>query len=326
MEKNSNLILKFLLAGSGLILLLVFLGKTDLIEIDRVDALTNIHSTSTDHWAWNDIFGWIDFYGTDSVEVKARYLEGYASSSLTDVSLNCNERGNSSGINHCSSDYKVINNGIGGLSGWAWNDAIGWISFCGTDHAGSANSNCPLTQVDYDVDIVTLNAEEPPSDFQGWAWNEIVGWISFNCINFNCGASNFKVTTDWYATSSYADVYSSVFDTGIALGAQFNSASVVGRKIGTSYGTGVVLQFATDCLSDLETPPNCSSWKFLGPDNTANTFYQLRTGLDSQIFYTNLERKYHYNDRYFRYRLRLKSNSVQDTTPIVDDVIINWSP
>ncbi len=324
----------YFLIGIFVLAILGFFGRDSFTGRWRVQAITNIHSTSTDHWAWNDIIGWMDFYSPDKVMVGAKGLDGYASSSLGEISLNCGLNGNASGMTTiCStSDYKVINNGAGNLSGWAWNDAVGWISFCGTTN--TPNSNCPSTAYFYNINVVPITSDQPPSNFWGWAWNDVVGWFVFDCVvigSYFCDIVDFRTRTDWFATSTYGDLESSIFDTGVVGGVQFNSISVIGKNINVN-GTGVYLQFATECLGVEGVgplpPPGCenNSWKFVGPDNTSSTFYKVERDVDNKVFYTNLERRHHYNARYFRYRLRLKSNGIQDTTPVVDDVIVNFSP
>jgi hypothetical protein len=54
------------------------------------------------------------------------------------------------------------------VSGWAWSDNIGWISFNCTDTASCGTA-------DYGVDVNLINGE-----FSGRAWSDAVGWISFN--------------------------------------------------------------------------------------------------------------------------------------------------
>jgi len=51
------------------------------------------------------------------------------------------------------------------VSGYAWSENIGWISFNNTTGGGATN---------YGVDI------EPDGVFSGYAWSENIGWISFN--------------------------------------------------------------------------------------------------------------------------------------------------
>src|SRR3989344_6082549 len=183
-----------------------------------VSAATNISSDSAEHWAWSDIISWINFYETDTVTVTSQRVTGYASSSLGDISLDCatTRSGNICG----TSDYYVVNDGNGNLSGWGWNDAIGWISFyCGNIVGACSSSN-------YRVLIDPTNG-----DFSGYAWNEVIGWISFNCTNHDenpsppptCITSTYKVKTNWFATSTTGYVFSSVFNTGVSGGAQINS-------------------------------------------------------------------------------------------------------
>jgi len=52
------------------------------------------------------------------------------------------------------------------LSGWAWSENIGWISF---------NSDSDGSPIEYAVSIDTGNGK-----LSGYAWSENIGWISFN--------------------------------------------------------------------------------------------------------------------------------------------------
>ncbi|KKL83733.1 hypothetical protein LCGC14_1971770, partial [marine sediment metagenome] len=111
--------------GIFILLLLLFLmiwGGYTLIT----RAAANIDAT--DHWAWSDTAGWWDFYGTNTVEVGTSTLHGYASSSIGEMVLNCDS---SPSGNICgTSNFAVTNVEAGGsLSGCAWNDTTGWISF-----------------------------------------------------------------------------------------------------------------------------------------------------------------------------------------------------
>jgi len=51
------------------------------------------------------------------------------------------------------------------VSGWAWSENVGWISFNNITGGGP---------VDYGVNVDALTG-----DFSGYAWSENVGWISF---------------------------------------------------------------------------------------------------------------------------------------------------
>ena len=96
------------------------------------------------------------------------------------------------------------------VSGWAWSENIGWISF---------NSTSDGSTIDYGVNIDTSTGK-----FSGYAWSENIGWISFNrsdtgvppsddpCSDGTCiakvdnplGSSNVNVI-GWARALSYGD-------------------------------------------------------------------------------------------------------------------------
>ncbi len=276
---------------------ILFIILYSLFFIQKIDAITNIDATY--RYAWNDTIGWIDFgYSAGNVNVSSTQLTGYASSSVGFIALDCatSPNGNICG----TSNFKVSNDGNGNLTGWAYNDAIGWISF----DSGTATSTYPYQ--------ATIN--NSTGDFSGWAWNDIIGWISFNCAQPNiCGTSNYKVKTNWGATPATAELISSIFDTGVSTGAAINTVMWQGSQ---PSGTGVKFQIASDSTS---TP---ATWTYRGPDGSNTTYYApANSDVSAQI---NLA--YHNNHRYFRYKIFLSSNASQTLSPRVDDVIINWSP
>ncbi len=68
---------------------------------------------------------------------------------------------------------------IGNITGWAWSDTIGWISFTCVNTGTCASSS----GVDYGV---TQNAS---GDLTGYAWSENIGWIQFGGLSgFPAGA------------------------------------------------------------------------------------------------------------------------------------------
>ncbi len=262
-----------------------------------VFASTNIDSGSFNHWAWNDTIGWIDFYYTGSnINVSSAQLTGYASSSVGYIALDCA----TSPTQNCTYPYKVSNNASGNLSGWAWNDAIGWISF------DSATAGSPYI---YQVTISPSTGE-----FSGWAWNDIVGWISFNCLDINnCATSpNHKVKTNWRTVSATGNLISSIFDTQQTNGVAINTIMWQGSQ---PSGTSVKFQIASSNSSS-------GPWSYIGPDGSGNTYY-TPTGPG---FPVQINSAYHSNHRYYRYKAFLTSNTSQTESPRIDDVIINWSP
>ncbi|PIR44196.1 hypothetical protein COV23_01180 [Candidatus Wolfebacteria bacterium CG10_big_fil_rev_8_21_14_0_10_31_9] len=246
-------------------------------------------------YAFNDIIEWIDFRTPGNIMVYNDRLEGYASSSVGYIALNCN----STPIEDicASSDFKVSNDGNGNLTGWAWNDGIGWISF----DSASAGSLYP-----YQVIIDTGTGE-----FSGWAWNDNIGWISFNCINTSsCGAVSYKVKTDWVNYGITGSLISSIFDTGSIDGVTLNSVIWHGTQPSE---TNVKFQIAS---SNNPTGP----WSYFGPSGSSVDYY---IGSASSSIPLNLRN--HNNVRYFRYKIFLDSDSSKTLTPQVNDVIINYS-
>ena len=147
-----------------------------LFSISNVLAAPNISSDVFEHWAWNDIIGWIDFYSTNNVNVAISKIEGYADSSAGSIAFDCatSPNGNICG----ASNFEVSNDGAGNLSGFAWSESIGWISF----YCGDLDLVPPICdQFNYRVTI------DGAGNFSGWAWNDSVGWISFNCNNSGIG-------------------------------------------------------------------------------------------------------------------------------------------
>ena len=272
-------------------------------------AATNINSGVTAHWAWNDITGWIDFYNTGTVNVTSQLVQGYASSSAGYISFDCTTSPNG---NICgTSNYQVLNDGSGNLTGWAWNDTYGWVSFCG----GQGTTNCPGA-ITYQVQVNGTTGDFGGNGFS-WAWNDVLGWLSFNCADVGggggiCATSNYKVNTTWIATSTTGYVVSPTFDTGVASGTQINSVLWKGSL---PAGAAVHFQFAGSSTS---TGP----WStFIGPDGTANTYYDVAANTTGQVDFI-----LHNNYRFFRYKMTLVTNQAQTASPRVDDVEVNWSP
>ncbi len=280
------------------VFLFLFVSAINVVFLSNIAmASTNISSSASEHWAWNDLVGWIDFYNTNTITVSSYNLTGYASSTAGDISLDCHttRSGNICG----QSTYQVTNDGSGNLSGWGWNDEYGWISFDCNNTGGCGQSN-------YRAYI------DGSGNFQNYAWNDAIGWISFNCDNdASCSFSNYKVLSSWIATSVIATLDSSIYDTGVASGSQINSVLWHGNL---PNGTAVRFQFAASNSSD-------GPWSYVGTDGTSNTYYNTGPDASLKLDYTLFN-----NARYFRYRIFLISDLAQRLSPRVDEVIINWSP
>jgi hypothetical protein len=139
-----------------------FLGFNFVLASD-----TNGTIDTTYKYAWGETTGWLNF-GCVFCDVA-----------ITDTMLTGNFWSSEYGwikLNPVLSG--VINDAEGNLSGFAWGRNIGWINFSG----------------------VTINAD---GEFLGYALINADGnSISFNCSNTaTCGASDFKVKTDWRPAS-----------------------------------------------------------------------------------------------------------------------------
>ncbi len=310
-----------------------FLLSGGLVLAADVPGVTNnIATANIDRHAWNDVVGWIDFgsdatASTGEVEVTDAQLKGYANILQAGfLALDCATSPN--GDICATSNFKVSNDGDGKLSGWGWNDNLGWISFDSVTAGAS---------VSYQVTI-----DGSTGDFSGWAWNDVVGWISFNCVNTGignqCSTSDYTVNTSWRSgpdlppptggptgigpggsggggggggTEFDEDTYltSSVYDTRVQNGAALNTIMWLGSQ---PAGTSVGIQVAASNSSS-------GPWKFLGPDGKESSAYEANQGVQFR-----LNPKDHNNQRYFRYKVYLKWTS--SDTPEVKDVIINYSP
>ena len=290
----------------------------------RVGAATNISATSSEHFAWDDTNGWWDIYATNSVTVYSTRLTGYASSSVGDMSLDCSTTASG---NICgSSNYGICNgpgpkdsvnldgtcdsadadsNGLG-LTGYAWNDTVGWISFNCNQISHGGSHDCASSN--YAVKI------DSNGNFYGYAWNDVAGWVSFS-------GSGYKVVTSWRATSTFAYVESSVFDTSLSGGGVLQSIIWQGTQ---PSGTSVDFQIATSSSSS-------GPWTFYGPSRSTTAYHGTEcpfsgisvpgAGSDKAICVDkNIGAA-----RYLRYKVRLRSTLLQTLTPTVEDVILIWS-
>ena len=275
---------------------------------------TNISSVASQHWAWNDEIGWIDFNpsGSGNVNVLSAQLTGYASSSAGSISLDCGTAPNGSGgtQNICgTSSYKVNNDDTGSLSGWAWNDEIGWISFYwGNSHANPAASTTALCQSYSGYCGVQIVG----GAFTGWAWNDDVGWISFNCSNTGSCSIPYDIVTTWTAQGRTGTLDSQTFDTGVASGAQVNSITWKGS---TPLGTSVAFQIA---VSNSSSGP----WNFVGSDGTSGTTY-LSPAFGLHGFSATMHRS---SADTSAIASSSRPISGATLTPQVTNIIVNWSP
>lgn len=296
-----------------------------------------IDSNYPNYYAWNDVIGWIDFQ-TGTVDVLVDHLEGYAKfgpigpspSAPNYISLDCAT--GPVGSSCAPVSYRILNDATGNLTGWAWSDAIGWISFsCRNPETGGVSPDYSCTQSLYEVKI------NSNGDFSGFAWNDLVGWISFNCnqtqTGNTCATVSYKVKSAWVPGPATGDLISGAFDTQSATGVAFNY--IVWR--GSLNAGRVSFQFAaSNCANGATDTPACvtnTGWggaktsgdgAFLGPGGTTAKSDAYVAGPSTPIKIEN--QSTHNNRRYYRYKVYLETDNNQTLTPVVEDVIINWSP
>ena len=113
-----------------------------------------------------------------------------------------------------------------------------------------------------------------------------------------------------YVAEGY--LISKILDTG-SLNVSYNSISYEGDL---PEGTSVWFQIATS-----ETP-NPSEWIFKGPDCSEASYY----GPAQPNKPVRINDFCHHNQRYFRYKILLKSNQDNSATPVIYRIIISYSP
>jgi hypothetical protein len=301
-----------------------------------VYAATNINTSYPNYYAWSDTVGWINFLETGTVDVSGSGLKGYAQfgpqgGPYNYLSLDCltGPVGSS-----CSPvNYKVVNDSTGNFSGWAWSDVIGWVSFdCHNPETGGTSPDYSCAQSLYQVKV------DAQGIFKGWAWNDIAGWISFNCSQAEtgdaCAVSEYRVRSGWTPGPVKGVLESGTFDTDKEFGAAFNY--IVWR--GELNGGRVSFQFSTsNCANGATNAPACDAnvgWggektfgdgAFLGPAGTVvETDVYLPSGPNIPAEIKNPET--HNNKRYFRYKIYMETDADQSGTPVIQDIIVNWSP
>jgi len=272
-----------------------------------VSAATNIDAQNVgDKWGWNDVMGWIDMKASNTVMVNNTNVSGYAVSLVGDIMFDCATT--AAGNTCATANFQTANDGLGNLSGWAWNDAIGWISMSGTTADGRV----------YQVSVVPLG-DDINSYLNGWAWNDVVGWINFNCNDFEslpggtglgvCAATNnYKTQTSASAAASSGTFTSSIFDIGTATGI-INSIMWKGSQ---PANTKVQFEIATAATAAALANPTYTLLPNTVQGVAVSVTRNAATGLEVE------------NRRYIRYRVSLISSG--GLGPRIDDILINWSP
>jgi hypothetical protein len=129
------------------------------------------------------------------------------------------------------------------VSGWAWSENIGWISFNNTTGGGAT---------DYGVDVDSLSGV-----FSGYAWSENIGWISFNeaeLVGCPVGTCQAKLASSTNEVSGWARAlnYGGGWDGWIRLrdtsyGVSWNSGNQ--EMEGWAWSDGVIGWISFNCVN-----------------------------------------------------------------------------
>jgi len=145
--------------------------------------------SNTYHYAWSENIGWIDFAypgGNVRVPIGVGDLNGgaYVLSNNSWIALNC------AFMDCCStSNFKVSSDANGNLSGWAWSEKFGWISF---------SSSTDGSTINYGVKVATTTTSNyQAGEWDGYAWSDQIGWISFNCKTGGSSGENICATSNY---------------------------------------------------------------------------------------------------------------------------------
>ena len=126
-------------------------------------------------------------------------------------------------------------------------------------------------------------------------------------INYASTTGSIYMTT---ATTTPAELVSSILDTGVSGGTGFNSLIWQG-----SLGTGGAMKFQIAFSNSSSTVDT-----YYGPTSTSD-WYQPNPNVSIALTTTGSASSQ--NKRYIRYKVNLSTSS---TTPTINDIIINWNP
>jgi hypothetical protein len=230
----------------------------------------------------------------------------------------------------CSSATGTIAGSIDPVNYWAWNDTLGWLNFSTAAVATTSLNHWATVQSTGDyiaLDCATLppggtnncaadgnfTVSDNSNNLAGFAWNDTYGWISF-CGNSSGGASTWN-GTNWVCPSSPTYEVTVNASTGQFSGWAWND--ILGWISFNCSNT-------TSCGSSnyyVQVDVGSSSWSFIGPDGTSNTYYTA-AGPNTPVPLVGVN---YNNDRYYRYKLFL-SKSAGATSPIINNIVVNWSP
>lgn len=174
------------------------LGTIDPNNVGRWKALmqnTSLASAPTVN------FGKFTTQAAHNITVSNTELRGYAwGEGIGWFVTNCADT--TSGCSSTNSNFKIANDGSGGLSGYAWGENAGWINF--GPFSNPAVSTVKITNGLFGGTLGTA----------GYAWSQNYGWMKFDCsVAASC------VETDWgVVAATCSDGIQNQNETGVDTG------------------------------------------------------------------------------------------------------------
>lgn len=205
----------------------------------------------------------------------------------------------------------------------------------GAPSTTSTRQDCSTAALDYGCIRFVVGGDATVSGYDISSWtNTSITFVVTSSIATSGGSRSLQLIAagqsivpllDYiiYSTESSmpvsGELYSAVFDTGDG-GAAYN-AILWNGSFGSSTGR-VLLQLATSNSTD-------GPWSFVGGSTCgSNDWYE--PGGPGEAVEITCSPGYHNNERYFRYRIQLCSDAdcsnAGDVSPVVDEVVVNWSP
>ncbi|MFZ2303826.1 MAG: hypothetical protein WAV98_03515 [Minisyncoccia bacterium] len=195
---------------------------------------------------------------------------------------------------------------------------------------------------------ITLNS----NNFTEIEYGVLATSVATNGATYCFRLTNSGSTTGFvYTQYAKAVIASGLAVTGSLESAVFETTSTAGHGPaynsimwkGSTEGTGKVrFQLTTsDCTNGKTNYPDCNDagvWTFYGSNDGGTTcdsgsYYDTLTsgagGGPGKPVEISCAPAYHNNQRYFRYKIQICSSNCSDsgvTSPIVEDVVVNWSP
>lgn len=229
------------------------------------------------------------------------------------------------------------------VSDATWTTDVGTPPTTGLTNANSNFIQGQVKTTGNTTGSITLNSDNFTEVEYGVSATSLATGGAMYCFRLNDNITPTRMVYSNYAKAQLSSglpatgtLDSAIFDTfdggGAWQGPAYNSVMWRGNQ-NSSLGK-VQFQFATsDCSNGKTNYPACNdagAWTFYGSQggncNTNNYYDTDGTDIPVEL---SCSPSYHNNQRYFRYRVRICTSNCStsgDYSPIIEDIIVNWSP